>query len=40
MLLAQYPPIGAGYKTVRFWNNDVVEHLDGVLQVIYRHLPP
>jgi len=29
-----------GYKTIRFWNNDVVENLEGVLQTIYNNLPP
>jgi very-short-patch-repair endonuclease len=24
----------AGYHVIRFWNNDVLENIDGVLQVI------
>src|SRR6266511_3991730 len=27
-----------GYKVIRFWNNDVVENLEGVLEVIYASL--
>jgi very-short-patch-repair endonuclease len=29
---------GAGYIVLRFWNNDVVENLDGVLQTISARL--
>jgi len=29
-----------GYKTLRFWNNDVTENMDDVLQTIYKLLPP
>ena len=25
---------GPGYRVIRFWNNDVIENLDGVLEVI------
>ena len=25
---------GQGYRVIRFWNNDVIENLDGVLEVI------
>src|SRR5215217_98618 len=28
-----------GYRTLRFWNNDILENLDGVLQVISDALP-
>jgi BirA family biotin operon repressor/biotin-[acetyl-CoA-carboxylase] ligase len=27
-----------GYKVVRYWNSDVMENLDGVLEDILRHL--
>ena len=27
-----------GYSVIRYWNNDVVENLDGVLQDILHHL--
>jgi very-short-patch-repair endonuclease len=27
-----------GYKVLRFWNNDIVENLDGVLETIYSTL--
>jgi len=27
-----------GYRVIRFWNNDVVENLDGVLQAIVESL--
>jgi very-short-patch-repair endonuclease len=30
----------AGYRVLRFWNNDVFENLDGVLSEIQRSLPP
>jgi very-short-patch-repair endonuclease len=26
-----------GFTVVRFWNNDVIENIDGVLEVISRH---
>jgi len=29
---------GAGYKVVRFWNNDVMTNMDGVLQSILMEL--
>ena len=29
---------GAGYRVVRFWNAEVIENMDGVLQVIGEHL--
>ena len=29
-----------GFHTVRFWNNDVYENLDGVLEMILNKLPP
>jgi very-short-patch-repair endonuclease len=25
-----------GYRVIRFWNNDVVENIDGVLETIYK----
>ena len=30
----------AGYRVLRFWNNDVLGNLDGVLNEILRALPP
>jgi very-short-patch-repair endonuclease len=30
----------AGYRVLRFWNNDVLENLEGVLSEIQRALPP
>ena len=27
-----------GYRVLRFWNNEVLENLESVLDVIYRHL--
>ena len=27
-----------GYTVIRFWNNDVMENTDGVLEVIIQHL--
>jgi very-short-patch-repair endonuclease len=30
----------AGYRVLRFWNNDVLGNLDGVLSEIQRALPP
>jgi very-short-patch-repair endonuclease len=30
----------SGYRILRFWNNDVIENLDGVLSEIQRTLPP
>jgi very-short-patch-repair endonuclease len=30
----------AGYRVLRFWNNDVLENLDGVLHEIQCALPP
>ena len=30
----------SGYRVLRFWNNDVIENLDGVLSEIQRTLPP
>ncbi|MBL8524371.1 MAG: endonuclease domain-containing protein [Betaproteobacteria bacterium] len=29
-----------GFRVVRFWNNEVLQNLDGVLQVIARELAP
>ena len=29
-----------GYRVLRFWNTDVMENLEGVLQAIYDALPP
>ncbi|WP_320407134.1 endonuclease domain-containing protein [Sphingomonas hengshuiensis] len=29
-----------GYRVLRFWNNAVMENLDGVVAEIARHLPP
>ena len=28
----------AGYKVIRFWNNDVFENIEGVLSEIEKHL--
>ncbi len=28
-----------GFKTVRFWNSDILDNPDGVMQTIYMHLP-
>jgi very-short-patch-repair endonuclease len=30
----------AGYRVLRFWNNDVIENIDGVLSEIQSTLPP
>ncbi|WJR80148.1 DUF559 domain-containing protein [Bradyrhizobium sp. NP1] len=30
----------AGYRVLRFWNNDVLANLEGVLDTIQRALPP
>jgi len=30
----------SGYRVLRFWNNDVIENLDGVLSEVQRTLPP
>jgi very-short-patch-repair endonuclease len=30
----------AGYRVLRFWNNDVFDNLDGVVSEIQRTLPP
>ena len=30
---------GEGYRVIRFWNNDVLQNLDGVLQMIATALP-
>jgi very-short-patch-repair endonuclease len=30
----------AGYRILRFWNNDVLGNLEGVLSEIQRALPP
>ncbi len=30
----------AGYRVLRFWNNDVLGNLEGVLNAIQRALPP
>ena len=27
-----------GFKVLRFWNNDVVQNLDGILMTILQHL--
>jgi len=29
-----------GYRVIRFWNNDVLENLDGVMETIRRALEP
>jgi len=29
-----------GFAVQRFWNNEVLENIDGVLQTIYQYLPP
>lgn len=31
---------GRGYQVLRFWNTDVMENLEGVLQAICHALPP
>jgi very-short-patch-repair endonuclease len=31
---------GEGYRVIRFWNNEVMEQLEGVLSVIAAALPP
>ena len=28
---------GQGFKVLRFWNNDVLKNIQGVLKVIRRH---
>ena len=30
---------GEGYRVIRFWNNEVMENLDGVIATIASHLP-
>lgn len=30
---------GEGYRALRFWNNDVIENVTGVLETINGHLP-
>jgi very-short-patch-repair endonuclease len=30
--------VGHGYRVIRFWNNEVMENIDGVLQVVLREL--
>jgi very-short-patch-repair endonuclease len=30
---------GEGYKVLRFWNNDILSNLDGVIATIATHLP-
>ncbi len=30
----------AGYRILRFWNNDVHDNLTGVLETLRAHLPP
>jgi len=27
-----------GYNVIRFWNNDVMKNMDGVMQIIAQHL--
>jgi very-short-patch-repair endonuclease len=29
---------GKGFKTLRFWNTDVVQNLDGIVETVYRIL--
>src|SRR5215471_10447405 len=29
-----------GYRVLRFWNNDVIQNIEGVLEAIARALPP
>ena len=29
-----------GYRVIRFWNNDVMTNMDGVIAEIARQLPP
>ena len=31
---------GRGYRTLRFWNRDVLTRIDSGLDTIYAHLPP
>ena len=31
---------GSGFRVLRFWNNDVLGNLEGVLETIRRNLPP
>ena len=31
---------GAGFNVIRFWNNEVLENIEGVLQTILRALAP
>jgi len=31
---------GQGYKVLRFWNNDVMKNIDGVLEVIMKEISP
>jgi very-short-patch-repair endonuclease len=30
----------AGYRVIRFWNNEVLENMDGVLEALYLTLQP
>ncbi|MEO5937746.1 MAG: endonuclease domain-containing protein [Sphingomonas sp.] len=30
---------GEGYRVIRFWNNDVIGNIDGVIAAIANHLP-
>ena len=29
-----------GYKVLRFWNNDILKNMDGVVKVIAENIPP
>ncbi len=29
-----------GFKVLRFWNNEVLENMDGIVQIISKYLPP
>jgi len=29
-----------GYRVLRFWNNDILTNIEGVVEVIRAHLPP
>ncbi|MGN6277422.1 MAG: endonuclease domain-containing protein [Sphingomonas sp.] len=31
---------GEGYHVIRFWNNDILENIDGVIEAVATHLAP
>jgi very-short-patch-repair endonuclease len=31
---------GAGFRVLRFWNTDVLANIDGVIEVVLKHLSP